>query len=246
MMDGKIKNILVTGGGQNFGLSLVKSFLKNSNFNIIILTRDSNKLKKELKGYNNIFQYKPVDFNNNKNLIHKIKKKFGQIDVLINNATLNTQKNFSNFIKNSEDKKIKDYYLTNSVSPLLMIKYLLLGSNKDKMIINILAGRALTGHTRHVEYYSSKAALYNATITLSNDYKNHNFINIMMGKIDLSNEDELKKIFKYFNKIINNFDKDTLNRKSNYQEVYLFFSLFNYLKIRTMFFIKNIMNSKRI
>ena len=127
MMDGKIKNILVTGGGQNFGLSLVKSFLKNSNFNIIILTRDSNKLKKELKGYNNIFQYKPVEFNSNKNLIHKIKKKFGQIDVLINNATLNTQKNFSNFIKNSEDKKIKDYYLTNSVSPLLMIKYLLLG-----------------------------------------------------------------------------------------------------------------------
>ena len=98
----------------------------------------------------------------------------------------------------------------------------------------------------HVEYYSSKAALYNATITLSNDYKNHNFINIMMGKIDLSNEDELKKIFKYFNKIINNFDKDTLNRKSNYQEVYLFFSLFSYLKIRIMFFIKNIMNSKRI
>ena len=61
------------------------------------------------------------------------------------------------------------------------------------MIINILAGRALTGHTKPVEYYSSKAALYNATITLSNDYKNHNFINIMMGKIDLSNEDELKK-----------------------------------------------------
>ena len=127
-----------------------------------------------------------------------------------------------------------------------MIKYLLLGSNKNKMIINILAGRALTGHTRHVEYYSSKAALYNATITLSNDYKDHNFINIMMGKIDLNNEDELKKIFKYFNKVINNFDKDTLNRKSNYQEVYLFFSLFNYLKIRTMFFIKNIMSSKRI
>ena len=79
MMDGKIKNILVTGGGQNFWLESSKKFLKNSNFNIIILTRDSNKLKKELKGYNNIFQYKPVEFNSNKNLIHKIKKNSGKL-----------------------------------------------------------------------------------------------------------------------------------------------------------------------
>ena len=245
-MKEKIKNILVTGGGQNFGLQLVKNFLLYPNLNIIILTRNPNKLKKELKGYKNIFQYKPTDFNSNKILINKIQKKFGGIDVLINNATLNAQKNFSKFIENSDDKKVKNYYLINSVSPLLMIKYILLGSTKRKMIINMLAGRALTGHSRHVEYYSSKAALYNATITLSNDYKNHNFVNIMMGKIDLSNHDELKKIFKYFNKIINNFDSENTKRKSNYKEVYLFFSIFKYLKSRVMFFLKNMMNSKKI
>ena len=105
-----------------------------------------------------------------------------------------------------------------------MIKYLLLGSNKEKMIINILAGRALTGHTRHVEYYSSKAALYNATITLSNDYKNHNFINIMMGKIDLSNEDELKKYLNISIKLlIISIKIHSMNRKSNYQRYICFF-----------------------
>jgi len=246
MDDKQKKNILVTGGGQNFGLRLVKNFLACRDFRVIILTRNPNKLKKELKEYKNIFQYNPIDSNSNKILINKIQKKFGEIDVLINNATLNTQKNFTNFIENSDDKKIKNYYLTNSVSPLLMIKYILLDSTKKKMIINILAGRALTGHSRHVEYYSSKAALYNATITLSNDYKSHNFINIMMGKIDLSNENELTKVFKYFNKIINSFDKEYLIKKSNYKEVYLFFSILKYLKIRIMFFIKNIINSKKI
>ena len=101
----KIKNILVTGGGQNFGLQLVKNFLLYPNLNIIILTRNPNKLKKELKGYKNIFQYKPTDFTN-KILINKIQKSLG-IDVLINNATLNAQKNFSKFIENSDDKSKK-------------------------------------------------------------------------------------------------------------------------------------------
>jgi hypothetical protein len=68
----------------------------------------------------------------------------------------------------------------------------------------------------------------------------------MMGKIDLSNENELTKVFKYFNKIINSFDKEYLIKKSNYKEVYLFFSILKYLKIRIMFFIKNIINSKKI
>ena len=192
----------MTGGGQNFGLRLVKNFLLYPNLNIIVLTRNPNKLKKELKGHKNVFQYKPTDFNGNKKLISKIQKKFGEIDVLINNATLNAQKNFSKFIENSDDKKVKNYYLTNAVGPLLMIKYILLGSTKRKMIINMLAGRALTGHSRHVEYYSSKAALYNATITLSNDYKNHNFVNIMMGKIDLSDYHELKKYLNILIKLL--------------------------------------------
>ena len=71
MDDKQKKNILVTGGGQNFGLRLVKNFLACRDFRVIILTRNPNKLKKELKEYKNIFQYNPIDSNSNKILINK-------------------------------------------------------------------------------------------------------------------------------------------------------------------------------
>ena len=242
----KKKNILITGGGQNFGLKLVKHFLNYSNFRVIILTRNSGKLKKDLKGYENIFSYNPVDHKKNKKLLEKIEKKFGQIDILINNATLNTEKGFKNFIENSNDKKVVDFYMTNSVSPLLMIKYTLARSIQKKIVVNILAGRALTGHSRHVEYYSSKAALYNATITLSNDYKKHEFINVMMGKIDLKDKQHFEKIVKYFERIIDNHKIALVENKSNYKEIYFFFTKIGYIKHRVTFFINNFLNSQRL
>ncbi len=242
----KTKNILITGGGQNFGLKLIKSFLTFSNIRVIALTRDSRKLKKKLGGYKNIFSYKPTDHLENKKLLNKIEKKFGQIDVLINNATLNTQKGFKNFIENSDDKKVVDFYLTNSVSPLLIIKYTLFGATQKKIVVNILAGRALTGHSRHVEYYSSKAALYNATITLSNDYKKHEFINVMMGKIDLNDSQHYEKIVVYFKRIIDNHDSALVENKFNYQEIYFFFTKLGYIRHRLTFFINNFLNSKRL
>ena len=245
-MENIIKNVLITGGGQNFGLALVNGFLNYPDLRVIILTRDATSLKQKLNGYPNIFSYKPLDYKSNKTLLNKIQKKFGQIDILINNATLNTQTGFKDFVENSDDKKVEEYYLTNSVSPLLMTKYVLLGSDKSKIIINILAGRALTGHSRHVEYYSSKAALYNATITLSNDYKKHDFINVMMGKIDIEDRKQIDKIVVYLRNVFVKHNKRRTEQKMNYKEVYFFFDRLAYLKHRATFFIKNFYNSKRV
>ena len=71
----KKKNILITGGGQNFGLKLVKHFLNYSSFRVIILTRNSSKLKKDLRDYKNIFSYNPLDYKKNKKLLEKIERK---------------------------------------------------------------------------------------------------------------------------------------------------------------------------
>ena len=46
---------------------------------------------------------------------------------------------------------------------------------KKKKIINMLIRHAIWGNKRHVEYYSSKASLYNATKTLSKDYLKRTF-----------------------------------------------------------------------
>ena len=46
---------------------------------------------------------------------------------------------------------------------------------QKKKIINMLTRHAIWGNKRHVEYYSSKASLYNATKTLSKDYPKRTF-----------------------------------------------------------------------
>ena len=110
----------------------------------------------------------------------------GDIDVLINNAAVITEPGFSDFVHKADDARVAESFAVNAAGALSCIRQTLgRGRDHGKKIINILAGRALTGHERHVEYYASKAALYNATKTLANDYPQHFFRNVMTGRIDL-------------------------------------------------------------
>ena len=239
MLEKNYKNIVLTGAGQNFGLFLSKNLIKDKNLRTILLTRNPQQLKKKLQGYPLIYQSKIADHKNSKKLFEKIIKKYGEIDVLINNACQNTIRGFKDFVKNSNEEMTKNFFIINTIGALNLIKYTLKAGKKKKLIINILAGRALSGHKRHVEYYSSKAALYNATLTLSNDYKEHTFINIMMGKIDLNNSKKLEKIWKFLH-------QSFYKTKKNYYEVYCFYSLIKYLKHLFGFYVKNFLFTKRI
>ena len=131
--------------------------------------------------------YYQLNIKNNisiKKFFLKIREKFGEPDFLINNAAVNTIKNFNDFIYKSNDKRIEETYVVNSISSLFFIKYFLKLSNKEKKekkIINMLTRHALWGNKRHVDYYSSKASLYNATRTLSKDYPNCYFINFIIN-----------------------------------------------------------------
>ena len=134
---------------------------------------------------------------------------------------------FLDFVKNSKDERIVDTYIVNSISSLLFIKYFLKKNKKgkEKKIINMLTRHAIWGNKRHVEYYSSKASLYNATKTLSKDYPKELFANLMLGQIGNDKENcNQNVIWEEIQNII--FEKIS----KNYKEIY-FESFKQFIKI---------------
>ena len=109
MLKKNLKNIVLTGAGQNFGLFLSKNLIKDKNLRTILLTRNPKKLKKKLGGYLLIFKLKISDPKDSKKVINKIINTYGEIDVLINNACQNAIKGFKDFVKNSNEEKQKNF-----------------------------------------------------------------------------------------------------------------------------------------
>ena len=88
----------------------------------------------------------------------------------------------------------------------------------------MLTRHAIWGNKRHVDYYSSKSALYNATRTLARDYKNFIFVNLMLGPIGYKkNNCSPNIIWNEINKFI--FTK----QQNNYKEIY-FENFFIFIK----------------
>ena len=81
------KVIVITGASSGLGLNIAKEFIKE-NAKISICARRLEKLKKNFKNKKNIF-FQRVEISNQKSIkkfLNKTVKKFGKIDILINNA----------------------------------------------------------------------------------------------------------------------------------------------------------------
>ena len=215
------KIVILTGASGKLGSFISKKLINDKNIIPILVTSK----KKQNKFYYQLNIKKNTSI---KKFFFNIRKKFGEPDFLINNAAVNTIKNFNDFIYKSNDKRIEETYTVNSISSLFFIKYFLKLSKKEKKekkIINMLTRHALWGNKRHVDYYSSKASLYNATRTLSKDYPDCSFINFMLGQIGNKKDNCHPSII--WNEIHNIIFKKQL---MNYKEVY-FESIIHFIKI---------------
>ena len=168
------KIVIVTGSNGRFGKYISRKLIDNKNIIPILVT--SKKIKKKYYYQLNIKKVQSI-----KKFLFFIKKKYGEPDILINNAAVNTTRNFNDFINNSIDEKIIETYTVNSISSLFFIKFFLKSieknKKKEKKVINMLTRHAIWGNKRHVDYYSSKASLYNATRSLARDYPFFTFVN---------------------------------------------------------------------
>jgi NAD(P)-dependent dehydrogenase (short-subunit alcohol dehydrogenase family) len=208
--------VVLTGSGGRFGSFLVKKLLTVSEIFPVFLTSEPEELKLDSSMSHKVYKVTLSSAKSIKNVFYRIYDECGDVDVLINNAVVNTIPGFSDFINNSDDQRVYEAYKVNVAGALFCIKYTLnRGGTSGKKIINILSRRALTGHKRHVEYFSSKAGLYNATKTLATDYPMHCFRNIMSGNINTGEGgDSPNSMWNYFREFI--FDPNP----PHYLEIY--------------------------
>lgn len=151
----KIQTVIITGGTKGLGLELAKNF-KSMNFNVVITGRkkkDITKISKEF-GFTGEVSDVTKDLDNVK-LIKKIQKRFGPIDVFINNAGIWYP---HGKITNVDTKKMKKTFETNVFGLISTSKNILKVFEKQNSgtLVNIISTSALSGRPLSSIYASSK------------------------------------------------------------------------------------------
>tara|TARA_Y100000816_G_scaffold287541_1_gene270470 strand:- start:562 stop:1281 length:720 start_codon:yes stop_codon:yes gene_type:complete len=164
-----MKNILITGATGGIGSALVKKFY-DAGHNICATGTASEKLKLLSEKYSERLKCIQCDLFKNEqiyNLAAQAKEKFGQIDILINNAGI-TRDNLFLRMKDSEwDDVINLNLNSNFILTKLIIKDMI--KKKWGRVINISSTAAKIGNSGQANYVASKSALEGLTRTLANE-----------------------------------------------------------------------------
>ena len=197
------KIVLVTGASQGLGSSIAQKFASN-NYNVII-NYNTHKEKAEqlqnelIKKYNiNCLSIK-CDITNDQeiqNMYQTIKKEFGTLDVLVNNAGIAIDTTFEDKTKENFRKTLE----LNLIAPFFLTKLFAddMYKNKQGKIINISSTNGIDSYYEFsLDYDASKAALINLTHNLANHYAPYINVNcVCPGWINTPMNKELDDEFK--------------------------------------------------
>jgi len=186
----KNKVILITGTNAGIGKSIVKTLEKEKC--IIIATsrkKNNNKNRKNIY-YHNLDVTKEDQW---KEIMHHIKKQFGKLDVLINNAGVR----ISGDVENTSLKLWNDIININLTSMFIGCKYALplLKKSKNASIVNLASITSIRGVKNMIAYSASKGAIVSFTASLALDLaKNGIRVNaVAPGAVDTKMVWSLKK-----------------------------------------------------
>ena len=199
-MNLKHKIVVITGGTKGLGKEIAE-FFAESGSKVLICSR---------KAPNNPpsnYIWKQVDISNNEevqNFTNWIKREYGKVDVLINNA------GFVGELKTLEHINIlelKEYINTNFIGTFLMTKYLLpiIDKFNESWIINISSQAAKKPVPNLSIYSATKSAVTSMTQALSKELENTKLKCITICPAGI-NTTMRKKLFG---------EKDALNQQSS-------------------------------
>ena len=196
------KVALITGGSRGIGEAISKKFA-SAGYNIIINFKQSveraQKLKIQLeKDFNIEVMLSQANLSKEEDIINMIDecmKKFGKIDVLVNNAGIVIDKEF-------EDRTVEDWKNTldvNLIAPFLLTKIVGKEMMKQKKgsIINISSTNGInTYYPSSVDYDASKSGLISLTYDSAVQYSPYVRVNcIAPGWVNTEMNKELEEDF---------------------------------------------------
>jgi len=178
------KRVVITGGTSGIGYEIVNQ-LHSSN-EIIVLSRSSSKLNALSEAFNDVITY-PVDLANLKDIevtADAIVKKFGSIDLLINNAASQHTPTFldDDFCYESIAKEVNLNFTSICCLSYLMLPALL--HESKSVILNINSGLGLVPKTSSAVYCGTKGALNLFSQSLGYQLENTN-INVQQAFLAL-------------------------------------------------------------
>ena len=167
---------IVTGGAQGFGFAITERFI-SSGAKVIIWDIDENECKKAISKINSKnCNFKIVDVRQIKEVqikLNEVEKKFGKIDIFINNAGIaGINTSVIDYPVDEWNKVINlnlnaVFYCCKSVVPF-MIK------NKYGRIVNIASIAGKEGNPNASAYSTSKAGVIGLTKSLGKELANYN------------------------------------------------------------------------
>ena len=193
------KTAIVTGGSKGIGASIVK-ILAEEGFNVVLNYNKSEELAKKIqeectqKGYSvEIYKADVTKREETKKLVEFAISKFGNIDVLVNNAGISQIKLFTDITDEDWNNMINTnlnsvFYMTQEVAKNMI-------HNKTGCIINISSIWGVTGASCEVHYSVAKAGVDAMTKSLAKELgpSGIRINSIAPGIIDTSMNRDLSK-----------------------------------------------------
>lgn len=182
----KNKIILVTGGSLGIGLATAKS-LKDKGAEVIITGRNRGRLENAAKDNNLVGIVSDISKEQDViNLFNEIKKRFGKLDVLINNAGFG----YFDMLENIDVEKFNNVLQTNVIGAAVA------GREAAKMfkeqnfgaIVNIASTAATKGFAGGTPYVASKFALRGMTECWRAELRPYNVRVILINPSEVQSE----------------------------------------------------------
>lgn len=154
-----MKTWLITGCSSGIGKGIAKAVLKSGD-QAVVTARNKDKVQDIVADYPQTAIAVSLDVCDHESILQAVKeayKKFGTIDVLVNNAGYG----YRSAVEEGEDEEIQKLYQTNLFGPINLIKAVLpkMRQQKSGFILNVTSIAAARSAIGSGYYASSKAAL---------------------------------------------------------------------------------------
>jgi len=168
-----MRNVIVTGGSRGLGLGIARS-LRNAGYQVIAVARNQSDglgaAIRDAGAASGALHFMPFDLADTAampNFISGIRKDFGPIYGLVNNAGLGT----SGVLAMMPNADIERLVRLNTVSPMVLTKYAVrsMMAQGSGRIVNITSVVASTGYSGLSAYSATKASLIGFTRSLARE-----------------------------------------------------------------------------